>query len=88
MDNYRNVYVCFLNNFEEYIEELKEMENVFFGYMVLLNRMCMVIIKCRVFNYDKFLCVLWFGLYNGMMNLDLKNDFRNLWIFILNMRFC
>lgn len=81
-----NVCVRPLNNLEEYIEELKEMENVPFGYMVPPNRMCMAIIKCRVFNHDKFLCVSWLGPHNGMMNSDLKNDLRNLRIFISNMR--
>lgn len=82
MDNHRNVYVRLLNNLEEYIEELKEMENVPFGYMVPPNRMCMAIIKCRVFNHDKFLCVSWHGPHNGMKKPDLKNDLKNLLIFI------
>lgn len=78
MDNHRNVYVRLLNNLEEYIEELKELENVPFGYMVPPNRMCMAIIKCRVFNHDKFLCVSWLGPHNGMMNSDLKKRSQEL----------
>lgn len=87
MDKNMDVWVCFLNNFEENIEELNEMKILFIGYLVVLNRMCMVIIKCRVFYFDKWLCVLWYGIYNGMRNLDLKNYFRILLIFILNMGF-